>query len=124
MATYNYQDLQVWQKAMELVEEVYKVTEQLPKTELFALSSQLKRAAVSIPSNIAEGQKRLNKAETIQFTGIALGSIAETETQLILCQRLHGADTYRALGLCTDVGKMSTALIRSLKASAPLRSKL
>lgn len=124
MATYNYQDLRVWQRAMELVEEVYKVADQLPKTEAFALCSQLKRAAVSIPSNIAEGQKRLNKTETIQFTGIALGSIAETETQLILCQRLHGIDTDRALGLCTEVGKMSTALIRSLRTGSSLRSKI
>jgi len=115
MATYNYQDLQVWQKAMTLVEQTYKVTEKLPRSELYALSDQLKRSAVSVPSNIAEGQKRLNRRETIQFTGIALGSVAELETQLILCQRLYRVNVTEPLGLCTEVGKMLTALMKSLK---------
>lgn len=84
MATYNYQNLEVWQRSMLVVEDVYKVCHLLPKTETYALCDQMKRSAVSVPSNIAEGQKRLNRCETIQFTGVALGSMAELETQLIL----------------------------------------
>lgn len=83
MATYSFRDLIVWQRAMQLVEDVYASTKKLPKTELYSLTDQLKRSAVSVPSNIAEGQKRLNKQETIQFSGIALGSVAELQTQLL-----------------------------------------
>ncbi len=115
MATYNYQDLDVWKKAMLLVEQAYKVSAKLPKSEQFALADQIRRAAVSIPSNIAEGQKRLGRAETIHFAGIALGSTAELETQLILCQRLHGLEVSESLDLCVQVSKMLTALIRSLR---------
>ena len=115
MATYNYQNLIVWQKAMDLVECAYKITQQRPKTEVYALADQIKRCAVSIPSNLAEGQKRLSRKETAQFTGIALGSTAELETQLILCQRLYGIDTSKELGLCIEVGKMATALMRKLR---------
>jgi four helix bundle protein len=112
-----YQDLTVWQRAMDLVEEVYKVTSGLPQSELYALSNQLRRAAVSVPSNIAEGQKRLNRAETIHFAGIATGSLAEVETQLILCQRIYNIDVSNALQLCDEVGKMSSSLIKALRSS-------
>lgn len=115
MATYNYQDLIVWQKAMLLVEGAYKVTAQLPKSEVYALADQIRRSSMSIPSNIAEGQKRLSKNETTHFIGIALGSVAELETQLILCQRLYSIDVSEELGLCAEVGKMATALVRKLR---------
>ncbi len=115
MATYNYKDLTVWQKSMDFVELVYKVCANLPKTEMYALCDQMKRAAVSIPSNIAEGQKRLNRQETIQFTGIALGSLAELETQLHLCSRIYKIDVSNELALSEEVGKMLTGLIKSLR---------
>lgn len=115
MATYSYQDLTVWTKSMDLVECVYKIALKLPKTETYALMDQMKRSAVSVPSNIAEGQKRLNKQETVQFTGIALGSLAELETQIILCNRLYAIEVKEALDLCTEVGKMLTGLLKSLR---------
>jgi len=83
----NYQDLIVWQKAMELAEIVYVLARKLPKEELFALSDQMRRAAISIPSNIAEGHARNSTKEFIQFLSIAKGSTAEIETQLLLCVR-------------------------------------
>ncbi len=100
---------------MKLVEDVYQSIEALPKTELYALTDQIKRSAVSVPSNIAEGQKRLNKQETIQFCGIALGSLAELQTQLLLCQNLYGINTEHLIDECDQVGRMLTALIRSLR---------
>ena len=78
----SYRDLVAWNKAMELVTEIYRVTKQFPKEELFGLMSQLRRAAVSIPSNIAEGKGRLSKGEFRQFLGNARGSLAEVETQI------------------------------------------
>lgn len=115
MATHSFQDLIVWQRSMKLVEDVYGVIEKLPRSELYALSDQMKRSAISVPSNIAEGQKRLNKQETIQFTGIALGSIAELQTQLILCSRLYSLEVSKLIDECDQVGKMLTALIKSLR---------
>lgn len=115
MATHFYQDLIVWQKSMLLVEKTYKVTKLLPKEELYALSDQIKRSAVSVPSNIAEGHKRLSKNETVHFIGIALGSLAELETQLMLCERLYSIDTKEQLKLCVEVGKMGTGLLRKLR---------
>lgn len=85
----THKDLTVWQKSMDLVEKVYKITNELPKSELFGLISQMQRSAVAIPSNIAEGAKREHKAEYIQFLSIANGSAAELETQLMLTQRLY-----------------------------------
>lgn len=105
----------VWQRAMQLVEDVYAILKQLPKAELYALTDQIKRAAISVPSNIAEGQKRLNKQETIQFTGIALGSVAELQTQLILCQKLYDITTDKLVDECDQIGRMLTALVRSLR---------
>ena len=79
-----YRDLQVWQKGIELVKEIYLLTKQFPKEEIYGLSSQIRRASVSIPSNIAEGQARKHTAEFRQFLYIALGSLAEVDTQLEL----------------------------------------
>jgi len=80
----NYRDLIVWQKAMDVATEIYKICKKLPKEELFALSDQMRRAAVSIPSNIAEEQARISKNEFIRLLSIAQGSRAELETQLLL----------------------------------------
>lgn len=84
----SHKELIVWQKSMELAEEVYKITSKLPKAETYGISSQMQRAAVAIPSNIAEGAKRSHTLEYIQFLSIANGSAAELETQLILSKKL------------------------------------
>ena len=85
----NYKDLIIWQRAMELTEEVYQVVNLLPKDEVFVLSSQIRRAAISIPSNIAEGHARNSTKDYLRFLSIAKGSKAELETQLYLAVRLH-----------------------------------
>ena len=85
----SYKDLIVWQKSMQLVISTYKLVEQFQKSELYGLTSQMRRSAVSIPSNIAEGQLRNSKKEFIQFLSIALGSCAELSTQLELSKRLR-----------------------------------
>jgi four helix bundle protein len=86
--TKNYTDLIVWKKAMSLVTEIYRMTRELLKDELFGLTSQLRRAAVSIPSNIAEGQGRLSKGEFRAFLGNARGSLSELETQILIARNL------------------------------------
>ncbi|MEO5927108.1 MAG: four helix bundle protein [Patescibacteria group bacterium] len=88
MATKGHKDLIVWQKSMDLVVMVYELTKQYPKDELYQLTSQMRRAAVSIPSNIAEGRKRGGETEFRQFLRIAFGSAAELETQIEISQRL------------------------------------
>ena len=85
----DYKDLIVWQRSMELAEEVYRLVKKLPKEELFALSDQIRRAVISIPSNIAEGYERNSTKEYIHFLSIAKGSKAELETQLLLCTKIH-----------------------------------
>jgi four helix bundle protein len=115
MATLDFQKLDVWQRAMNLVVEVYDIADSLPDKEKYALADQLRRAVVSIPSNIAEGQKRLNRRETIQFSGMALGSAAEIQTQLLIVQRIYGIDISSALNNAEIVAKMLTALIKALK---------
>jgi four helix bundle protein len=99
MASQNYRDLIAWQKAMDLVVAVYRATEQFPKEEIYALTSQIRRAAVSIPSNIAEGQGRGTVNEFTHFLRIAHGSLRELETQLLIAQRLEylNSDVVRPL---------------------------
>ena len=118
MAVSNYQNLTVWQRAMDLAEEVYRLSKKLPKMEIFSLSEQMRRAAVSIPSNIAEGNGRQTAKEFQQFLWVAKGSAAELETQLLLCERigyLARTDTDRAMGLLTEISKMTTALMKTPK---------
>lgn len=115
MTTYNFQELKVWQRSMALVEETYKMIGRLPRAEQFALSDQIRRCAVSVPSNIAEGQKRLSNKETIQFSSIALGSLGELQTQLILCERLYSLKTRLLVDEYEQITKMLTALVKSLK---------
>jgi len=86
MSVQSYRDLQVWQKSMDLVTECYRATQQFPKTEIYGLTSQLQRAAVSVPANIAEGQGRQHTKEFIQHLSIAYGSLAELETHLQIAQ--------------------------------------
>ncbi len=114
----DFKDLIVWQKAMELVVEVYILVKKLPKEELFALSDQIRRAAISIPSNIAEGQGRNSTKEYIHFLAIAKGSKAELETQLLLCVKinyLEDSEIETVINLIHEVGKMINALQKSLK---------
>jgi four helix bundle protein len=88
MSVRSYRDLTVWQAGVALVEAVYSLTQEFPKSEVFGLSSQMQRAAISIPSNIAEGHARVSRKEFLHFLSISLGSLAELETQLFLAQRL------------------------------------
>lgn len=118
MSIQNYQDLIVWQKAMSLVEVVYALTKNFPKEETYALTSQVRRAAVSIPSNIAEGQARTGTAEFKDFLSIASGSRAEVETQLILANKLgyiSEAELNKALELSNEIKRMTHSLISKLK---------
>jgi four helix bundle protein len=113
----SYQDLIVWQKAMDYVVLCYKLTKDFPKEELYGLTSQLRRSAVSIPSNIAEGYGRKTRGEYIQFLGIARGSLKESETQIILSFRLEYTTQKNmndALSLAKEVGILLNSLIRSL----------
>ena len=89
MKIQSYKDLIVWQKAMSMVEVVYNLTQMLPKEELFSLTNQIRRAAVSVPSNIAEGSARYSNKDTARFADIAIGSLAEVETQLIIAKELN-----------------------------------
>jgi four helix bundle protein len=88
---------------MDAAEDIYRLTDRFPKEELYGLTSQLRRAAVSIPSNIAEGQSRKSTAEFIQFISIAQGSRAEAETQLLLAKRLQYADTESIQKILNDL---------------------
>jgi four helix bundle protein len=117
----NYRDLHVWQKAMQLTEDIYRTTESFPQRETYALASQLQRAAVSIPSNIAEGHARSSTKDYLRFVCIAQGSLAEAETQLELAQRLgyiQAPELERLLSETNEIGRM----LHGLKAS--LTSKL
>ncbi len=114
----SYRELVVWQKAMELTVEIYRLARMLPKEEMYALADQMRRAAVSIPSNIAEGQDRNSKKEFSNYLYIARGSRAELETQLNICLKvgyLKESDVRQAMELLMAVGKMLTALIQKLK---------
>ena len=128
MEIQNYSDLVVWQKAMQLVKIIYQLTKKLPKDELYALSNQMRRAAVSIPSNIAEGYERKSSKEYIHFLSIAKGSNAELQTQLRICvdiEYLSSEDTRTALDLSEEVRKMLFSLIKKLTpAPCPLPPEL
>jgi len=109
----GHRDLKVWQKAMELVTGIYSATGKFPKHELFALSQQLRKAAVSIPSNLAEGHGRLYKREFHQFVSNARGSLCEVETQLEIARNLHylsQADAESLLAKASEIGRMLNGL--------------
>lgn len=113
----SYRDLVVWQKAMGLVSAVYQITAAFPDSERFGLTSQIQRAAVSIPSNIAEGQGRLATKEFRQFLGVARGSLKELETQLLIILDLAYApaeNVQNCLDLADEVSRMINALIKAL----------
>jgi four helix bundle protein len=109
----SYQDLIVWQKSMDLVERVYRMTRAFPKEELYGLTSQIRRAAVSVPSNIAEGQARRSTAEFLSFLSIAQGSRAEVETQTLIALRLRYVSRDQIeeiLSVLDEISRMLNAL--------------
>ena len=114
MAVLEYRDLLVWQKGMELVANIYQLTNFLPKEEIYSLSNQMRRAAVSIPSNIAEGQQRRSSKEFANFLSFSRGSVAELETQLLICVKLgflSEKQVAQPLSTCEELGKMLNSLI-------------
>jgi len=113
----SYRDLVVWQRAMEMTLAIYRLTEEFPPRELYGLSSQLRRAGVSVASNIAEGYSRNSTGEYKQFLGMAKGSIAEVQTQLVIAKALKLGDAKnlaQATALSEEVGKMLYAMLKKL----------
>jgi four helix bundle protein len=119
MSIQSYQDLQVWQNGMDLAEQAYQLTRSFPKEELFGLTSQIRRAATSIPANIAEGWGRQTTGEFRQFLHNAQGSLRELETHLLLALRLNLATNDQIqplLEMCQVLGRQLINLLRSLSA--------
>ena len=127
MSVRSYKDLIVWQKSLDLVELIYQVSRTFPKEELYGLTNQLRRAAVSIPSNIAEGHARSSTQEFHRFLSIARGSLAEVETQLLIAQRLGYLSNDQLapiLSLQIEINKMTNGLMAKLASdSSPLAPK-
>ncbi|MBK7202813.1 MAG: four helix bundle protein [Anaerolineae bacterium] len=114
----HYKDLIVWQKAMEAAREVYRLAPRLPREETYGMRSQITRAAVSIPANIAEGWARESEREKAQFLAIAQGSLAESETLLTLCGQVGWfpeQETHKLRGLWDEVGRMLTTMRQNLR---------
>jgi four helix bundle protein len=114
----SYHDLIVWQRAIDFVVDTYKLTGRFPRTELYGLTAQLQRAAVSIPSNVAEGAGRIHTHEFIHHAGIARGSLFEAETQIIVARRLgyvSEEDIRPLLHAVAEVGRLLYGLIVSLE---------
>jgi four helix bundle protein len=118
----SYRDLIVWQRSMDLTDFVYGVTKLFPRDERFALTAQLQRSAVSIPSNVAEGHGRRHLGEYLHHLSIANGSLMELETQLMIAFRrcyIDQAILERGLDLSGDVGRLLAGLVRALRARRP-----
>lgn len=121
MPVKSYRDLRVWQSAMELVTDVYCLTNKFPKNEDFGLTSQVRRAAVSVPSNIAEGHARVSDKEFYRFLSIALGSLAELETQLMISEKLGYSSSENIqdmLSRSDQIGKQIRKLQQTVKLAA------
>lgn len=122
----GYTNLEVWQKAMNLVTSIYTLTNEFPKEEVYSLTNQIRRAAVSIPSNIAEGRSRHSTKEYMRFVMMARGSVAEVETQLLISQNLNYVGDEKIQPLLEDVGEIGrmlsglfSTLERKLSESSP-----
>jgi four helix bundle protein len=118
----HYKDLIVWQKAMDLVAELYDATEEFPKREIYSLTNQMRRAAVSIPSNIAEGQAHYSGREFRHFLRHSRGSLAELETQILIAQRrnyLTGSQAAALLKRTQEVGRILNGLLNSIEERLP-----
>ena len=121
MGVRNYRDLVAWQKAMDLADEVFDITERWPRQQQFGLTIQVQRAALSVPSNVAEDQGRSSRADFHRFVDIAHGSLCELETQLILAKRRRFIDEptlNRLLDQTAEVGRLLHGLMRSLRPGA------
>ena len=117
----RYTDLIAWQKAMDLVQEVYMMTKAFPKEELYGLTSQLRRSAISVPSNIAEGHCSTGRREFVHHLSIALGSLGEVETQVLIAHRLGYVQQKELLGfeaLASETGRLVVGLMHSLERHA------
>ncbi len=113
----NFKDLEIWRRSVQLTEEIYKITNNFPKEEIYGLTSQIKRASVSIPSNISEGFARLYNREYRQFLYISLGSCAELTTQITIASRLNYLDeneSSKILKEIEEISKMIMSLIKKL----------
>jgi len=111
----THKDLDIWKRGMSLVEQVYSVTQTFPKEEMYGLTSQLRRASVSFPSNIAEGAARSSVKEYIQFLYIAVGSLSEIETQITIADRLGYLSGDKLLEEIESLRKMTLNFIKYLK---------
>lgn len=120
MASINsYRDLLVWQASVDLATRCYKLTSAFPPSELYGMTSQIRRASVSVAANIAEGHGRDSTGNFIQFLRVAQGSLKEVETHLVICDRVGLLDEQIARALheqCDEIGRMLRSLIRSLEA--------
>jgi four helix bundle protein len=117
MSVRTYRELVVWQKAMDTVELVYRISEQFPKVEIYGLTSQMRRAAISVPSNIAEGQGRKSTKDFLKHLSIAYGSLLELETQIQIAERLsylNQSDCKLVLEATGEVGRLLNGLMNSL----------
>lgn len=117
MKVKNYQELIVWQKAMDMVEAVYNASRSFPREEIYGLTSQIRRAAVSIPSNIAEGQGRRTTSDFLRHLSIAHGSLREVETQIMIAERLGyiaKAELVELMNRAGEVGRLLNGLMSSL----------
>ncbi len=121
-AVKDYRDLIVWQKAMDLVETIYRTTGAFPREEIYGLTSQIRRAAISVPSNIAEGNGRNTTRDYVHFLGMAYGSVKEVETQVLIAERLRYIDPSRIaelVRLTAEVARLISGLINSLSKRMP-----
>jgi len=122
MGVRDHRELIVWQKAMDLVEGIYEVTGGFPKAEIYGLTSQMRRAAVSIPSNIAEGNGRRTAGDYVHYLAIANGSLKELETQIEIANRLHFCNDQTLttmLQRTAEIGRLLTGLRKSLQNKRP-----
>ncbi len=114
----SFKELVVWQRSIELTEDIYKLTSKFPVAERYGLTNQMRRASVSIASNIAEGYGRSTKGEYVQFLGHARGSCSELETQIVIANKLGFgviSNLQTSESLCNDVGRLLGALIKSIR---------
>lgn len=117
MVVRSYRDLIAWQKSIDLVTTIYRCTQTFPKAETYGLISQLRRAAVSVPSNIAEGHARLTTGEFRQFLGHALGSLTEIETQILIALRLGymtSSESHALMERTDEIGRIVRGLLQSI----------
>ncbi len=111
----NYKELLIWKKSMELVTNIYKLTQKLPREEIYGLTSQMRRSAVSIPSNIAEGFTRKSQKEFLQFLFIAKGSASELETQILIANNVYLLEIEDTNSLLIETLKMLSSFIKAVR---------